>query len=221
MRATGRELIDGPVESLRELEESFRDIEAANRWLGGAAPARAYLRKWRPARVLDVGTGSADIPRAVIADARRDGRRLVVTCLDSSPQMLEVAHARSGCDSDLTFELGDGTGLPFRDGEFDVAMSNLTLHHIDPKPAVGFLRELRRVGRIALVTDLYRSAGTLAGAWLFSRLVSRNRLTRHDAPMSARRAYTPKEALAIARAAGWRNPVVRRAPFFRMVLFDA
>ena len=221
MRSTGREFIDDPVESLRELEESFRDIERANRWFGGAAPARDLMRKWRPSRVLDVGTGSADIPRAIVADARREGRRLAVTCLDSSSQMIEIARVLSGSEGDITFVLGDGVRLPFPDGEFDVAMSNLTLHHIDPEPAVGFLRELRRVGRIALVTDLYRSAATLAGTWLFSHLLSGNRLTRHDAPMSARRSYTPEEALALARAAGWRRPIVRRAPFFRMVLFDA
>jgi SAM-dependent methyltransferase len=221
MRATDRELIDGPVESLRELEESFRDIEVANRWLGGAAPARRLVREWRPARVLDVGTGSADIPRTLLADARHDRRALVVTCVDSSRQILAIARERSGCDPDLTFELAEGTSLPFRDVEFDVAMSNLTLHHIDPEHAVHFLRELRRVGRIALVTDLYRSIGTLVGAWLFSRLATRNRLTRNDAPLSARRAYTPHEALELVRAAGWRRPIVRRTPFFRMALYDA
>ncbi|HEY8312832.1 MAG TPA: methyltransferase domain-containing protein [Candidatus Baltobacteraceae bacterium] len=220
MRASGRELIDAPVESRSELEGSLRDIEAANRWLGGAAPVRARIREWRPQRLLDVGTGSADIPRALLEDARRDQRPLVVTCLDSNVQMLGIARARSGCDAAITFELGDGTSLPFADGAFDVAMSNLTLHHIDPEPAVAFLRELRRVGRIPLVTDLYRSFPTLAGAWLFSRLVSNNRLTRNDAPLSARRAYTAREALALARAAGWRSPTVRHAPFFRMVLFD-
>ncbi len=221
MRAAGRELIDGPVESRSELEESFRDIEAANRWLGGAAPVRRRIREWRAELVLDVGTGSADIPRTLLADARADGRELRVTCLDSNPQMIEVARRLSGCESGLTFELGDGICLPFAAGSFDVAMSNLTLHHVDPEPAVEFLAELARVGRRPLVTDLYRSPGTYAGAWLFSRLVSRNRLTRNDAPLSARRAYTRDEALALARRARWRNPAVRRTPFFRMMLFDA
>lgn len=221
MRATGRELIDSPVESRGELEQSLRDIEKANRWLGGAAPVRRQIRALAPARVLDVGTGSADIPRALLADARRESRPLTVTVLDSNPQMLAIARERCGCDAEITFELGDGTSLPFEDRSFDVAMSNLTLHHIDPEPAVQFLRELRRVGRIALVTDLYRSAPTLAGAWLFSRLVSSNRLTRNDAPLSARRAYTCEEAIALARAAGWADPVVRREPFFRMLLLDA
>ncbi len=53
------------------------------------------------------------------------------------------------------------------------------------------LRELRRVARLTpLVCDLRRSAVALAATWLWSR-TSRNRLTRHDAPLSVRRAYTP------------------------------
>jgi len=38
------------------------------------------------------------------------------------------------------------------------------------------------------------------------RLFTRNRLTRHDAPMSARRAYTKEEAAGLAREAGWQKP---------------
>jgi len=45
-------------------------------------------------------------------------------------------------------------------------------------------------------------------------------MTRHDAPLSVLRAYTPDEALDLARQAGWKNPRVRRTRFFRMVLSD-
>jgi hypothetical protein len=70
------------------------------------------------------------------------------------------------------------------------------------------------------VGDLVRSALAFAGTWLYANLTSRNRLTRHDAPLSVRRAYTPAEAVALARDAGWRAPRVRAEPFFRMTLTD-
>jgi hypothetical protein len=70
-----------------------------------------------------------------------------------------------------------------------------------------------------VVCDLRRSALAFAGAWLWSR-TSRNRLTRHDAPLSVRRAYTPAEALALARDAGWRDPRVQGEAFYRMTLTD-
>ena len=214
MRVTDRELIDDPIESLDELTANFSDIEAANRWLGGLAIVRSTIPAGARS-VLDVGSGSGDVARAL----SRLG--LQVTCLDASAAVLEVARRRSAGWASLDFVCGDGTALPFPDRSFDVVMCNLALHHFDPEPAVQLLRELRRVARLRpVLTDLRRSRLAWAGAWLFSRLVSRNRLTRHDAPLSALRAYTPAEALELAKMAGWRRPRVRAGAFFRMALTD-
>jgi hypothetical protein len=71
-----------------------------------------------------------------------------------------------------------------------------------------------------LVTDVQRSLPAFIGAYLFSRLTTRNRITRNDAPLSVRRAYTPAEALGLAQEAGWRRPRVHSYPLFRMALTD-
>lgn len=215
------ELIDGPLESFAELDDSFRDIGFANRVFGGVAAVRFGLRGIRASTILDVGCGAADIPAALLKDARRSARPLHVTCLDSNPQVLDVARAHHGSDPDMTFVQGDGTRIPFEDKQFDIAMCTLTLHHLAPEAAIGLLRELRRVAFVPLVTDLYRSSASYAATWLFSRVFSRNRLTRHDAPLSALRSYTPREVENLSRAAGWITPVVRKRPFFRMVAIDA
>ena len=222
MRSTGRELIDGPVQSRQELEGSFRDIEAANRWLGGfRALCATVLSRDGIRTVLDVGTGSADMPRALVRAARSRGKALSITCTDANPAMLDVARSRGGNDSSLTFAREDGTALSFETASFDAAMCNLSLHHFDEPSAVRLLSELRRVSRVTpVVTDLRRSRVAWALAWILSRIYSRNRLTRHDAPMSVLRAYTPAEAIDLARRAGWRGPRVRRVAFFRMVLTD-
>ena len=221
LRAAGRELLDDHVESIGELEENFRDIERANRFLGGLTAVRVALRSFEPATILDVGCGSGDIGFALVRDARRRGGALHVTCLDASPEVLEIARRRQQ-NSALSFVRGDGSVLPFGDASFDVVMCNLTLHHCDPPAALALLRELRRVARVApLVTDLRRSRAAWAGASILAALCTRNRLTRHDAPLSVLRAYTPREALQLAREAGWRDPRVKLAPFYRMVLTDA
>ena len=65
------------------------------------------------------------------------------------------------------------------------------------------LGEMRRVARRGVVVnDLVRGWLGYAGAWLLSRAVTRNPLTRHDAPLSARRAYTRAEMVALAARAG-------------------
>jgi len=220
-RVERAELIDGPIDSISELAQSFGDIALANRFLGGTAAVRHGLRRFEASTILDVGCGAADIPHTLVREAKRRGHELLVTCLDSSEAVLEVARKRTGNPWQLRFVAADGTRLPFEDRSFDVAMCNLAMHHLSPPEAVQLLRELRRVARAPLITDLYRSDAAFLGTWLFTRVVSRNRLTLHDGPLSALRSYTPNEAQALAREAGWEEPVVEKRPFFRMVMHDA
>lgn len=221
-RAAGvRELMDDPVDALDELEGNLRDIARTNRWLGGIGPVRRAVRRSGARTLLDVGSGLGDVAEAIARDAARAGAPLHVTCLDRSEQMVALARQRFGRSGRLTFVVGDARALPFPDGSFDAVVCALALHHFEPDDARMMLRELRRVARrTPIVCDLVRSRAGFIGTWLVTRL-TRNRLTRHDAPLSVRRAYTPAEALALARDAGWRAPQVWNEPFFRMTLIDA
>jgi ubiquinone/menaquinone biosynthesis C-methylase UbiE len=221
-RAAGvLELMDRPVDALDELEGNLADIEFANRWLGGIAPIRREVRRTGAHTILDIGSGSGDVPHALVRDGRLRRVDVRVTCLDQSAQMIEIARRRTGDDDRLTFVCGQGERLPFADGAFDVVTATLALHHFEPPAARELLREMRRVARLTpIVGDLARSRPAFAATWLWARATTRNRLTRHDAPLSVRRAYQPQEALALAREAGWRSPSVRREPFFRMTLLD-
>ncbi len=220
-RSSARELIDDPIASLDELEGSLRDIAFVNAIFGGVAPVAREVERCGARTLLDVGSGLADVPLALVRRARKNGRTLVATCLDRSTQMLALAKRFTNADRDLRFVHGEGESLPFADGAFDVTTCSLALHHCDPAVAVGLLRELRRVAsRTPVVCDLRRSRTGFAVAYLWSHLGSRNRLTRNDASLSVLRSYTPGEALALAREAGWRAPRVTRDPFFRMTLTD-
>jgi hypothetical protein len=85
------------------------------------------------------------------------------------------------------------------------------------------MREMARVARRAvIVNDLDRSRRWLIGARLMSLLLTGNRYTRTDGPLSVRRAYRPAELIRIARQAGlvqerllWARPRYRYALIFR------
>ncbi|MGI5951738.1 MAG: class I SAM-dependent methyltransferase [Brooklawnia sp.] len=75
-------------------------------------------------RVLDLGCGPGVLTRAA---ARRTTSSGHVIGLDKSPEMVE--HARSlGGD----YEVGDAAEPPFGDESFDVIVSALALHHVEP-----------------------------------------------------------------------------------------
>ncbi len=213
--------MDDPAVDAGELADNFDDIEIANRYFGGVAPVATAVFSHGVRSLLDVGCGSGDIARALLREGRRHSRPLEVVALDRSEKVLAIARARTPGELQLRFMRGDATALPFLDRSFDIATCNLTLHHFDPDRVPLVLRELRRVSRITpLVCDLERSRLGYVAAVLFARLIAKNRLTKHDGPLSVKRAYTKGELLAFAAAAGWRAPYVRRSAFFRVVLGD-
>jgi ubiquinone/menaquinone biosynthesis C-methylase UbiE len=220
-RIVATELMDDPDVDATELAENFKDIELANARFGGAKSVVDAVLARDARHVLDVACGSADIPRALLARARRQGRGLEVVALDNSEKVLAIARARTGAEPAIRFVRADAAELPFADDAFDVATCNLALHHFDPPLAVAVLRELRRVSRLTpIVCDLERSRLGYVATVAFARLIAKNRLTKHDGPLSVKRAYTASELCALAKAGGWRKPRATRAPFFRLLLCD-
>jgi SAM-dependent methyltransferase len=103
----------------------------------------------------------------------------------------------------LTLRIGDGRSLPFADESFDIVHASLVIHHLPPDDVVALLAEMRRVARLGVVVnDLLRGRLGHTGAWLLTRLATGNAYTRHDAPLSVRRAYTLPELEALLAGAG-------------------
>ena len=108
--------------------------------------------------------------------------------------------------------------LPFANNSFDIVTCSLALHHFDPAGAVLVLREMDRICRNGfIVNDLRRGVVGYGATWVASHLTTRNRLTRHDAPLSIRRAYTPAELRSLLDEAGVERVDVKLLPWFRMV----
>jgi ubiquinone/menaquinone biosynthesis C-methylase UbiE len=210
--AGAEEILDGPLEDLPELADNLRDLRRSNRLLGGARQSRLAIGHLVDGResvtLIDVGCGGADIPVMLLADAARAGRELHVTAIDERSEVIEAARiARPGIETIAGLELvvGDGRSIPYPDGAFDIAHTSLVVHHLDPADAVALLCEMARVSRRGVVVnDLVRGRLYLAGAWLLSHLVSGNRLSRNDAPLSVRRAYSRSELRALVDEAGLR-----------------
>ena len=204
------EILDGPLDDLEAVAGNLRDLRRVNRLLGGTRLSRlAITRLWPDGTslsVLDVGTGGADIPVSLLADAARHGRSLRVEAIDSRPEVIEAARlARPALDrvAGLSLQVADGLALPYPDGAFDVAHASMVVHHLAPDEVVAFLHELRRVARAGIVVnDLVRGQLAWLGGWLLVRALGAGRYARHDGPLSVRRAYSRPELLELVAAAG-------------------
>jgi ubiquinone/menaquinone biosynthesis C-methylase UbiE len=201
------ELLDGPLDDPAALAANLRDLRRINQFTGGAALSlRAVRSLGEPTTILDVGTGAADIPALLLADARRHGRSLAITATDSREEVLEAARVASptiATTRGLMLAVADGRRLPCADASFDVVHASLLLHHLDANDAVAVLREMRRVARRGIVVnDLARSRLFWIGAWLLTRTLASSRYTRNDGPLSVRRAWTRSEMADLLGRAG-------------------
>jgi ubiquinone/menaquinone biosynthesis C-methylase UbiE len=223
-RASEPELMDGANLDLDELEANFRDIRRVNRLLGGVSTVLRHLPALidqhpadEPITILDLATGSADIPLAIRRWANRNGRSVDIVASDASDEMLAVARRHLSNAAGIGLARYDARAVPLPDRQFDIVLCSLSLHHFEPDDAVLVLKEMDRLGRRGfIVNDLRRGRTGFVAAWLAAHATTRNRLTRNDAPLSVRRAYTPAELAELLDRAGVHGAKITTHPWFRM-----
>jgi SAM-dependent methyltransferase len=214
-RSVVPELLDSDSGTPEEIADSLADLRWFNRYFGGHSTTSALLDALLRSlpmisrlTYLDVACASADNIQAF--KRKHPSIDFDITVLDRSPTHLPRGGVRAVC--------GDALTLPFHKQSFDVVGCSLFIHHLEPAQILAFAQESLRVARHAvLINDLVRSpvhyAFALAGLPLY-----RSRLTRHDAPVSVRRAYTPSELSGILKPCGAARIEVTRHYFYRMGL---
>lgn len=219
------ELLDRPNNSDEDIRENLRDLQRLNRYFGGVRTVLMHLDRMvgehphNSFTILDIATGGADIPRAICRWAR--GRRLTVTieALDQNDQVLAAAAEWSIAFPEIRLRQASMPSLPYPDRSFDYVIASLFLHHLSEAEGILLLREMARVARRGLlVNDLLRSRLACALTTIATRLLSGNRLTRHDGPMSVLRGFRPNELRHMATEAGLTHVRLSRHRGFRIAL---
>ncbi len=232
LRSERDELIDSVEPDCSDFAASFTDISRINRYLGGTAAVRNPLGTMlksracdKPVRILDIATGGADIPRALVRAARNGklgcAKRLQITATDIHPKVLQFTREQTHSSEypEICVETADAFSLPYADGAFDFALCSLAFHHFGHDNCVRVLREMERVTtRGFIVNDLLRDRVPCALIWAVTRIARMNYLTCHDAPISVMRGYTRQEYTQMTRDAGIPRCQVRLAPLFRVVI---
>lgn len=198
--------MDRPQPVTAELDADLHNLRQLNRYFGSYRLVAHFLRRWiRPGtrlRVLDLATGSGDIPRLVVDYARRIGTAVTVDAVDQQPSTLEIARRLSADYPEIEFIEGDV--LTFHREPSDIVLCSLALHHFSEADAVTLLRRCRELSqRCVLVADLRRGWLATAGVYVLTNLFFREPMTQTDARLSAERAFSFAEFRSLAERAGW------------------
>jgi ubiquinone/menaquinone biosynthesis C-methylase UbiE len=205
------ELLDVRRFPKREVKRSLRDIERINRYLNGTQPVEDEIwrqieaRGLRSVKILDIGCGSAFLPRALVREARNRDIKMQVIALDINEVHIQIARELTNDFPEIQFIEASAFQLPLEENAVDFVVSTLFLHHFRPAQIEALLHEFQRIAKMGIVMgDIVRDAVPL---WFF-RLVrpvfARSFLTRFDGQASIYRAYTPNEMSEIITSLGCR-----------------
>ena len=144
------EVMDSWEEALEYDAMDFTEVNTA------FAQRAIALKPPLTAKVLDAGTGTARIPVLLCLKYPH----WQVFGIDLAQNMLQIGYKhvkQAGLQDQIVLELVDAKQLTYKDGDFDLVLSNSLVHHL-PDPLL-FFRELKRVlkpnGAI-LIRDLIR-----------------------------------------------------------------
>ena len=212
-RVDAPEILDSDACSPADVEATLRDLGRVNRWFGGVRTTQkmvervAQISGVRHFSLLEVASGSGEVPETVRQRLARRGIALDVTLLDRAWSHLPSGNRAGGNHAGRNHLSGshgvvaDTLALPFGDGAFDLVSCNLFAHHLNAQQLAQFVREGLRVSRKSLlINDLIRHPLHLVLAFAGFPLM-RSRVAWLDGLTSVRRAYVPDEIRSLLASA--------------------
>jgi len=217
------ELMDRPQPVSSELEKDLRNIRQLNRFFGSHRLVLHFLRRWiKPGdhvRIVDLATGSGDIPRLIVDRTRKIGAKVEIAALDQQSATIEIARKLSADYPEISFV--EANILEWQPaGPYDIVLCSLALHHFSDEDAMRLLRRCGDLSRkFVLVSDLRRGLLATIGVYLLTALIFREPMTRYDGRVSAAYAFSFAELDDLAGRASWQNFQHRKFRFARQAIW--
>ena len=207
-RATAAEFLDQPDCDPALAAASYRFMGTVNCRFGGIRVVRRFLAAetagrhiGTPLRILDIGSGSCDIPLAMSRWARAHGIRLHFTCLEMAGHAADIARgqlARAGNPAVQLLQEDAFTHQP--DEPYDCAVASMCFHHFSNAQILTLLHRLRGfVLNSVLINDLRRSRLASLATRLLLAGTGTTAGVRHDALLSIRRGFKISELSTLLR----------------------
>jgi 2-polyprenyl-3-methyl-5-hydroxy-6-metoxy-1,4-benzoquinol methylase len=198
------EVMDDPRLPQEAHERALAGLARINRVTGVAPAMYRRLRKYatdlrRPIRLLDIATGSGDIPIYWAKRAAKDRLSIHCTGVDFSETAVHHAeHQAEKAGVDVQFIQRDVLCDRLPTG-YDVITCSLFIHHLSEPQIVRLLGAMQAAaGHAIVICDLERSRWNLACVWVASQALTRSKVVHVDAVRSVQGALTRQEFRSLA-----------------------
>lgn len=194
----------GPV-----LEQTLRELELINAWLGGnqiTIDAMAQLLSHCPEKkeisIADLGCGGGDMLRTIDAWGKKNKRHLKLIGFDANPNIISFARKNLADYPHLQLQTMDVFSDDFQHQQFDIVIGTLFYHHFSNEQLANFFARLKQQVSIGFViNDIHRHWLAYYSIKLLTQGFSKSSMVKYDAPLSVLRAFTQKDLKTILEAA--------------------
>lgn len=199
-----QEYLDRDSDGDADLEGRKRSVIRALDWTGEAFGNHEKFAKLAldevadvpDPKILELGAGHGGLSRKLLD--WHPTARLTVTDVEAN-SVAAIAAGDLGIHPRATVRHMDATALDAADGEFDLAVFALSLHHLPPEAAARVIAEGTRVAGKLLIIDLPRPPAPLHLLRLATMLPWAAVVPFvHDGVISSLRAYSPSALRALA-----------------------
>ncbi len=207
----------------RVAAQSFRFIQVVNRFFGGTWLVKRFIAQaaqrhppGRTLKILDIGSGSCDIPVALCQWAAPQDIDLAFVCVEASALAVELAQKRLAGLPHLPVRLVHADIFAYQPAErFDYAIGSMVFHHLEASQIQSLICRLAPlVGHGIFINDLRRCLGGYLGCLALA--MSASAPVRHDALLSVKKGFCQAELAKILQGAGDYPVASGNGPFFRV-----
>ncbi|MEJ1236762.1 methyltransferase domain-containing protein [Chryseolinea sp. T2] len=207
-RSTESEIMDDLQYAGSMMDQTLKELEVINTWLGGndvTLQALGRLVEGRPGKDLDIadlGCGRGDMLRHIQRWSRRRKIGASLTGIDANPYIIEAARKNLN-DPTVKLKAINILSKEFEGLHYDIVIGTLFYHHFTDEELISFFSRLRNQCRIGfIINDIHRHPLAYYSIKVLTQMFSKSDMVKFDAPLSVRRAFKRSELENILIRAG-------------------
>lgn len=223
-RSYKKELLDRDDIPFEEIVQNMKELDVINSRLGGHRITLEGL--WALLKgntnevihVVEIGCGGGDNLRIIKEWGLKNGFGFELTGIDINPECIVYAKKQEG-NAGIDFICSDYINVKFETNPH-IIFSSLFCHHFINEELVFMLRWMQQNSTLGFfINDLQRHPLAYHSIKLLTRLFSKSRLVKNDAPLSVKRGFTKRDWEKLFAAAGISNFTCRWKWAFRWLIY--
>jgi len=222
VRSYNKELLDGDDIPFRDIEQNMRELDIINTWLSGHRISLSGLKNLigykKEIAICEIGCGGGDNLLAIQHWCIKKNVKARLIGIDINPVCITLASAKF-INPDPEFFISDYRLINFKNGKPGIIFSSLFCHHFTNEELISMLKWMRSNSTVGFfINDLHRHPLAYYSIKWITKIFSRSRLIKNDAPLSVLRGFKKNEWKELMKLAGIDNYELRWKWAFRWLI---